>query len=261
MRISISIGLFVLVLSCTYDHLEKSVVSPCINSNLSLKYALTQPSSCGSRDGGLTLRASGGYPKYLFKVNDGGYLPDSLISNLSQGNYTVTVKDSAGCTTSQIISLNSKSSNIQITTVTTKATDCANNGTIVVTATGGKKPFKYSIDAGAAQSDNTFNGLAAKTYSISITDSTGCQASASATVVNTSPSFVNEIQPIISSNCATSGCHNGSRRPDLTSFNNISSNASAVLGAINSNMPPGGRLSAQQIGLITCWVKSGAPNN
>jgi hypothetical protein len=248
-------------MSCTYEHLEKAANSSCTNTTLALTYSFTQPSTCSSTDGSLTLRASGGLSKYSFKLNNGSFSVDTLYSNLSQGNYNVTVKDSAGCTLSKIISLNSKSTDIQVSVVTTTDSNCSNNGSITVNVTGGKKPFMYSINSGAAQASNVFKGLAAATYSINVTDSTNCQASSSAIVASAGPSFTNDIQPIISSNCATVGCHDGSRSPNLSAYSGISSNGSSVVGAINNNMPPGGRLTAQQISLITCWVKSGTPNN
>lgn len=261
MKSYLGMGLLALALSCTYEHLEKTGSNSCTSSTLSFMYSFNQPSTCSSSDGSLTLRASGGSPRYSFKLNDGNFLSDTLYANLSQGNYAVTVKDSLGCTHSRTISLNSKSSGIEISLVTTTDTDCSNNGSIIVNVAGGKKPFKYSINSGAAQVSNEFKGLAAATYSISVIDSTNCQGSSSAVIASSGPSFKNDIQSVITSNCATSGCHNGSRSPNLSSYSGISSNGSSIIGAINNNMPPGGRLTQQQITLITCWVKSGALNN
>lgn len=51
-------------------------------------------------------------------------------------------------------------------------TNCsnANAGSITITATGGLAPYTYSINGGAFQSANTFNGLAQGTYAITVKD-------------------------------------------------------------------------------------------
>ena len=51
------------------------------------------------------------------------------------------------------------------------------NGAITVTATGGTAPYQYQLaeaGAGAWNSGNTFSGLAATTYPLSVRDNTGC---------------------------------------------------------------------------------------
>jgi PKD repeat protein len=59
----------------------------------------------------------------------------------------------------------------------------ANNGSIVINASGGTGTLSYSIDNGVTfQLSNTFNGLGAATYTIVIEDAVGCTASSSATL-------------------------------------------------------------------------------
>jgi SprB repeat len=67
---------------------------------------------------------------------------------------------------------------ITITTSTTNVT-CYNgtNGAVTVTASGGTAPYLYQLaeaGAGAWNSNNTFTGLAAATYPMSVKDNTGC---------------------------------------------------------------------------------------
>ena len=56
----------------------------------------------------------------------------------------------------------------------TPANCAANNGTITVTPTGGVAPFSYTLNGGASQLSNIFSGLAAGTYTVVVTDATGC---------------------------------------------------------------------------------------
>ena len=70
------------------------------------------------------------------------------------------------------------------------------------------------------------------------------------------------IQGIIASNCAISGCHDGSISPDLTTFNTIQSRASRIKArTANGSMPRGRTLTQTEIDLIACWVDDGALEN
>ena len=67
---------------------------------------------------------------------------------------------------------------INITTTITNVT-CYNgtNGAVTVTVTGGTAPYQYQLaeaGAGAWNTGNTFSGLAATTYPLSVRDNTGC---------------------------------------------------------------------------------------
>ena len=78
-------------------------------------------------------------------------------------------------------------------------------------------------------------------------------------------SFTADVNPIIQSNCAVSGCHGlGSTNGPgpLTSFSQIQSAAVQIKSAVVSRfMPQGSSLTTAQIKTISCWVDSGAPNN
>lgn len=83
-----------------------------------------------------------------------------------------------------------------------------------------------------------------------------------------SVTFIDSIQPIISANCATPGCHdNGSINGDLTTYAGIKvkvdngSFQARVIDGVPSPMPPTGPLPAQEIDKLKCWLAAGAPNN
>jgi hypothetical protein len=78
----------------------------------------------------------------------------------------------------------------------------------------------------------------------------------------TNAKFATDIQPLINSSCAISGCHDGTQTPTLIDYSQISGNASKINAEVQSGrMPKTGSLSATQKKLIACWVQSGAPNN
>lgn len=92
--------------------------------------------------------------------------------------------------------------------------------------------------------------------------------------------FVNDIQPLITSNCAKSGCHDGTSYEDeaekLSTYSDImnsgfveafDANDSEMIEVLTEDgddrMPPSPEdpLSAAQIDLLTKWINQGARNN
>lgn len=81
--------------------------------------------------------------------------------------------------------------------------------------------------------------------------------------------FSKDIQPLIKSNCATTGCHvpNGSAPGDYTTFDAIKSDADRgqlkkrMIDGNPSFMPPSGKLDEATLNKLNCWLNAGAPNN
>lgn len=83
-------------------------------------------------------------------------------------------------------------------------------------------------------------------------------------------SFAEDIQPIVESKCAISGCHNGDigqnlNWTDFEMFHQRAVSGEVKRRVINRVMPPpgshGGALTEEQINAITCWTDQGALNN
>jgi hypothetical protein len=95
-------------------------------------------------------------------------------------------------------------------------------------------------------------------------DKTGVITSVDCSTI-TNKAFAADINPIIQSSCAVSGCHaagsfNGPGA--LTGYSQIAGAASSIKTAVASGrMPQSGSLSTAQRNSIICWVDSGAPNN
>ena len=141
-----------------------------------------QNPTCGYRNGFLSLGANGAGP-FLYALDSTGiglvtYSTDSVYSNLGSGNYTIYVKDTNECVSTQIFSL-FEVNNMVIKSISTQSPDCNNaNGSITFSASGGTAPLTYSIDGGLnMQSTGVFNGLAAGTYNLLIRDDKGCEKS------------------------------------------------------------------------------------
>jgi len=83
-----------------------------------------------------------------------------------------------------------------------------------------------------------------------------------------SVTYTDSIQPIISANCATPGCHDiGSLNGDFTTYVGVKAKVdngsfqARVIDGTPSPMPPTGLLPAQEINKLKCWLAAGAPNN
>lgn len=101
-------------------------------------------------------------------------------------------------------------------------------------------------------------------------DTTHCDTCAAGVI-----SFTYDVQPILVSNCAKSGCHDSiSHRSGIiiTSYAQIMATTSAGRGlngsfwtSMNTGggedlMPPGGPLTAAQLAIIQAWLQQGAQN-
>lgn len=72
------------------------------------------------------------------------------------------------------------------------------------------------------------------------------------------------IQPMITSNCAISGCHvAGAQLPDLSGFAGLSASIDRVTvrSITEKTMPPSGPLSSCDLTKLQVWISAGALNN
>ena len=104
------------------------------------------------------------------------------IINIAPGSYTLSTIDVFGCETSTAFSVTEPQ--ILSATIQIIHTKCAlNNGKVIVNATGGTAPYKYSSNNGVSfQASNVLGGLTPGTYSIVVEDANGCTWTASATI-------------------------------------------------------------------------------
>lgn len=142
----------------------------------SVTFDINQP-SCINPTGTISVIATGGKSPYLYSIDsDTNYSTSNTFSNLSPGNYLIRVKDSENSIISIVRTILQYTS-LKSTVVITKNIDCVSNGSINVIASGGKKPYQYSIDNGSTYTTNTtFNNLSAGTYFVRIKDSLDCTA-------------------------------------------------------------------------------------
>lgn len=144
---------------------------------------ITNNVSCnGADDGLIDLTLTGGSaPTGFVWAGPGAFSATTEdIASLSPGSYTVTVTANGGCTTTTS-ALVSEPSAINLVPSTTHVT-CfgGNNGSIDLTVTGGAGSYTYDWSNGSVAED--ISGLTAGSYTVLVTDGSGCDDSLIVTV-------------------------------------------------------------------------------
>jgi gliding motility-associated-like protein len=141
--------------------------------------ASTNVSCFGGSNGTATAAANGGTPPYAFAWSSGGSA--ALETGLAAGTYSVTITDNLGCTSSsQIIITQPALLTASISSTTNVSCYQGSNGVATVSGAGGTLPYAYLWSSGGIAATET--GLAAGTYTVTITDILGCIATANVTI-------------------------------------------------------------------------------
>jgi gliding motility-associated-like protein len=146
--------------------------------------ATTTSATCSTATNGtITVAATGGATPYNYSIGTGGSFQSSnTFTNLAPGVYQITVRDAANCDFILSITVSAGSGITATANVANASCTNASDGSITVNASNGAAPYTYSLNGGVFQSSNTFNSLAAGTYTIQVRDTAGCTFSLSQVV-------------------------------------------------------------------------------
>jgi len=174
----------------------------------SLTISGTHNNCFGQSIGSVSVTISGGIGPFRVTWSTGGVINNTMvtshtINNLPAGYYDVTVLDlNTGC--SAFALFNVKEPNLLTSTLTPTHVNChgASTGSITNSVNGGTPPYTY-VWSPSGSTQNLTNRPAG-TYSVTVTDNRGCQATQS-TVITEPP------QALGSSYTTTPvSCNNGS---------------------------------------------------
>jgi hypothetical protein len=141
---------------------------------LILDSLLNTPALCyGSNTGTARIVASGGTTPYSYLWSNTPPSQTATATDLSTGNYNVTVSDANGCSVTASTHI-SQPANALITTTSSTQSSLDNNGTATVTATGGTGTIHYAWSTNPVQTTAIASGLAPGLYEVTVSDGSGC---------------------------------------------------------------------------------------
>lgn len=120
-----------------------NVTVPVAPSPLSIFASVSDVSCFGANDGSISITITGGTSPYIYQWSN--FLPQSHITGLSAGDYTVTVSDYNECSITGTYTI-TEPEDIKLDFVSTDVTCFGEaNGTIQLTAEGGFPPFTFEL--------------------------------------------------------------------------------------------------------------------
>jgi len=167
---------------------------------------------CGQADGSAMVSPSGGTAPYSYSWSTTPPQTSQTATNLVAGNYTVSITDANNCSISTLIAIADFPPPTTTITSVQDAT-CSNaDGSATITATSGSPPYTYSWSTNPPQTTPTATNLAAGNYTVTVTDSEGCQSQTTTTIGTVS-------SPVVSiSNTTLVNCNanNGTASAQIT---------------------------------------------
>ncbi len=194
--------------NCVYDSIinVNNIVGPSVTFN-----SLIDPSCNGLSDASINMTAGSGtlpYATYNWTDASGTVvgLPNTdQLNNISDGCYTLTLIDAAGCQASNTQCVTQPNAlNSVISTSQNVTCNLACDGTATVASAGGVLPHSISWNNAATTAINP--NLCAGTYQATITDANGCTSVSSVTITEPVP-LVTAIVSTVDVTC--SGLSNG----------------------------------------------------
>ncbi|TPG44395.1 T9SS type A sorting domain-containing protein [Flavobacterium pectinovorum] len=173
-------NIFINLVAGTYNVIVKDAANTISNTNtiainqppkLAAFVAVSKPLDCNT-SAIISAIEIGGTAPYLYSIDNGPY-GSSKTFNKNAGTYTVNIKDAAGCIVSSTVTVAPYVSLFSTIAIANVKCPGGNDGSIVISASGGVSPYTYSIGSGF-QASNIFNNLVAGNYVVLVKDKLGC---------------------------------------------------------------------------------------
>jgi hypothetical protein len=189
-------------------------ITDAVGCSTSKNFTITQPPAIstaswsqtniacnGGSTGAASVSPSGGTAPYTYSWSNGP--TTQSITGLAAGIYTVTVTDNNSCTATRNYTITQPTAVSASAVQTNVACNGGTNGAINLTPFGGTSGYTFNWGSGITTEDRT--GLAAGTYSVTITDANGCTGISSYTI--TQPTAISGSAVV--TNVACNGGANG----------------------------------------------------
>jgi len=163
----------------------------------------TDVSCNGGSNGTASVNVTGGAAPYSYSWAPSGGTA-AIATGLAAGTYTVTITDNNSCQISRTVTVNQPAALGGTTSKTDVSCNGGTNGTATVNATGGTAPYSYSW-APSGGTAATATGLAAGTYTVTITDNNTCQTTRSVTITQPAAFSITTSKTDVSCNGGSNG--------------------------------------------------------
>lgn len=227
------------------------------NCSLVKTFTITQPAAAlsatqgqtnvacyGNATASATVTVSGGTPAYTYAWAPSGGT-GAVAGGLAAGTYTCTVTDANGCSLTKNFTITQPAAALSATQSQTNIACYGNaTGSATVVANGGTAPYTYSwLPSGGTAA--TASGLAAGTYTCTVTDNKGCSITKNFTI--TQPA--NGLSATTSqTNVSCNGGNNGSATVTVSGGTNPYTYAWSPTGGTNATA------NSLAAGTYTCTV-------
>lgn len=177
---NIGVGIYNLVVKdangCTTT-LDIPVAERQLRGNLTA----TSPNCNGGSNGSIALNVSNGVAPFRLDIGTGTPITGTSVPNLRAGTYTVRVQDAVLCKGSFTVTVGEPlklEAGLQVTNISCFG---RRDGSLRTNPTGGTPPYRYQWHNG--NTTQNLSNLVAGTYSVTVTDSKDCTATASSTII------------------------------------------------------------------------------
>ena len=167
---------------------------------ITFTFTKTDVTCFGDNNGTITISANGGSGSgYEYSINNGvNYLNNNgIFTSLLAGNYTLLVRDGAGCVSaSQTTTLTEPIIALTLSVANFRDVRCSGecNGLIRVIPSGGTGPFEYSFNNGTSYSSvDSSNTICVGSYNILVRDANGCTATVAQNIAQPTPLTISAI--------------------------------------------------------------------
>lgn len=163
-----------------------------VNASPELLFTNVEDDRCGKSNGSATAEISGGLEPYSITWNTNPEQNTLQATNLSFGNYIVSVSDANQCIAMDTVSIGDVAGP-QAEIASWKEEECGlANGEATVSVSGGLAPYTYQWNTDPVQTDSTATNLSAGVYSVIVTDANACADTTEAFNLKGSPALILE---------------------------------------------------------------------
>lgn len=164
----------------------------CFGANNGVAYAHASTSNSG-----LTYGWAGGPNTFTY-------------SNLAPGTYIFTATDASACVRSDTVVI-TQPTLLTANVPNASQTNCSGTGTgtLVAARNGGSGPYTFAWNSTPPQTDSILDNVTAGTYTVTVTDASGCTATASGTLTITAGGNNVSLSPATITNVLCNGGNNG----------------------------------------------------